>query len=75
LLDGTDNVIMFNTGLRWTAIDGLVFDVAAGSRISGHAPDLTATAGLTWTFGFVKEEGKQEKNNKKGNNQCTWQTR
>lgn len=58
LLGGTDNIIMFNTGLRWTAIDGLVFDAAAGSRISGDAPDLIATAGLTWTFGFTKKEKK-----------------
>ena len=62
MLGGTDNIIMFNTGLRWNPVDDLVFDAAAGSRISGDAPDLTATAGLTWTFGFVKEESKQEKN-------------
>lgn len=61
LLGGTDNIIMFNTGLRWAAVDGLVFDAAAGARISGDAPDLTATAGLTWIFGFVKEEIRQEK--------------
>jgi len=58
LLSGTDNVIMFNTGLRWVAIDGLTFDVAAGSHISSAGPDLTATTGLTWEFGFTKEENK-----------------
>ena len=62
LMSGTDHIIMFNTGLRWIAIDGLTFDVAAGSHISSAGPDLTATAGLTWEFGFTKEESKQEKN-------------
>lgn len=56
LCSGTDNVVMFNTGLRWNPIDTLVVDAAAGSRLSGAAPDLTATAGLTWTFGFAKQE-------------------
>jgi len=55
LIGGTDNNLMFNTGLRWTALDGLVLDAAAGSRIGGDGPDLTATAGLTWTFGFTEK--------------------
>jgi len=33
-------------------------DAAAGTRLAGDAPDLIATAGLTWTFGFTKEESK-----------------
>jgi len=59
LMSGTDHIIMFNTGLRWNPINGLTFDVAAGSHISSVGPDLTATAGLTWEFGFTKEENKQ----------------
>ena len=56
LISGTDNIIMFNTGLRWNPVDGLVFDAAAGSHISSAGPDLTATAGLTWTFGFTEKK-------------------
>lgn len=55
LRSGTDDVVMFNTGLRWNPIDTLIVDCAAGSRLSGDAPDFTATAGLTWTFGLAKE--------------------
>lgn len=58
LRSGTDNVVMFNTGLRWNPVDTLVVDCAAGSRLSGDAPDFTAMAGLTWEFGFAKEESK-----------------
>jgi len=56
LLGGTDNIVMFNTGLRWNPVDTLIVDAAAGSRLAGDAPDLIATAGLTWTFGFTQEE-------------------
>jgi hypothetical protein len=55
LMSGTDHIIMFNTGLRWFPLDGLMLDAAAGSHISCAGPDLTATAGLTWEFGFKKE--------------------
>lgn len=55
---GVNTVVMFNTGLRYCILDSLVADAAAGSRIAGDAPDFTATAGLTWTFGFAKEENK-----------------
>lgn len=58
LMSGTDHIIMFNTGLRWVLIDGLTFDVAAGSHISSAGPDLTATAGLTWEFEIWKKEDK-----------------
>jgi len=58
LRSGTDNVFMFNTGLRWNPVDTLIMDAAAGTRLAGDAPDLIATAGLTWTFGFTKEESK-----------------
>ncbi|MDD5678043.1 MAG: transporter [Kiritimatiellae bacterium] len=55
---GVNTVVMFNTGLRYSILDSLVADIAAGSRIAGDAPDFTATAGLTWTFGFAQEESK-----------------
>lgn len=55
---GIDTVVMFNTGLRYSLLDSLIVDVAAGSRLAGEAPDLTATAGLTWTFGFAPGENK-----------------
>lgn len=58
LMSGTDQIIMCNTGLRWRAAEGLVFDAAAGSHISSAGPDITATAGLTWEFGFTKKEDK-----------------
>jgi Putative MetA-pathway of phenol degradation len=41
----------YNMGFRWSVGDGLTFDIAAGSKISGEAPDFTGTAGLTWAFG------------------------
>ncbi len=53
LLAGMDSNIMFNTGLRWNPLEQLIFDAAAGSRISGSGRDFTATAGLTWTFGIA----------------------
>jgi len=48
----TDTAVRYNTGLRWNPIESLTLDVAAGSKISGDAPDFFGTAGLTWTFGF-----------------------
>jgi Putative MetA-pathway of phenol degradation len=41
----------YSTGFRWAARDGLTFDVAAGSRIAGEAPNFTCAVGLTWVFG------------------------
>ena len=58
LMSGTDTAIMFNTGLRLSPAEGLTLDIAAGSRLAGDAPDLIATAGLTWEFGFAKEKSK-----------------
>ncbi|MDP2991296.1 MAG: transporter [Kiritimatiellota bacterium] len=55
---GTDAAVMFNTGLRLSPAEGLTFDIAVGSRLAGDAPDLIATAGLTWEFGFAKKESK-----------------
>ncbi|MDD5482393.1 MAG: transporter [Kiritimatiellae bacterium] len=58
LMSGTDHIIMFNTGLRWFPLDGLMIDVAAGSHISSAGPDLTTAAGLTWEFGIWKRKDK-----------------
>lgn len=55
---GINTVVMFNTGLRYSILDSLVADIAAGSRLAGDAPDFTATAGLTWTFGCAEEGNK-----------------
>ncbi len=41
-----------NTGLRWTVCDGLVLDGAVGAGLHGDMPDLTATVGLTWNYGW-----------------------
>ncbi len=48
---GAETMVQFNTGVRWAARDGLTFDIAAGSRLSGEAPDFSCTLGLTWVFG------------------------
>ena len=49
-----ETTVQYDSGFRWAARDGLTFDVAAGSKIQGDAPDFTATAGLTWVFGPEK---------------------
>lgn len=49
---GADTVAQYDLGLRYSAAKDLTFDLAAGSRISDTGPDFTATAGLTWAFGF-----------------------
>lgn len=54
LRGGTATVVQCNTGCRWQPGDSLTLDLAVGTKISGDAPDLTATAGLTWAFGFTK---------------------
>ncbi len=46
-----ESVAACNTGLRWSPIETLTLDMAAGTKICGDAPDITATAGLTWAFG------------------------
>jgi len=56
--NGAETVTQYNTGLRWTPIESLTLDIAGGSKISGDAPDFTATAGLTWAFGFGDRESK-----------------
>jgi hypothetical protein len=55
LQDGTQTVVQYNSGFRWSAAESLVLDVAAGSRLRGdEAPDFAVTLGLTWTFGRNK---------------------
>jgi hypothetical protein len=49
---GADTVVQYNTGVRWTPVESVTLDLAGGSNITGDAPDFTATAGLTWAFGF-----------------------
>jgi hypothetical protein len=57
---GGELAAIFSAGFRWRLAESLVADVAAGSRIWGDdAPDFTATAGLTWAFGFAGRERKQ----------------
>ncbi len=53
-----DTIVQYNTGFRWNPIESLTLDIAGGSKISGDAPDFTATAGLTWAFGFTSKENK-----------------
>ena len=53
---GEDTVVQYNTGFRWNPVESLTLDIAGGSKISGEAPDFTATAGLTWAFGPAKNE-------------------
>jgi hypothetical protein len=58
LAGGEEAVVQYNTGFRWNAVESLTLDLAGGSKISGDAPDFTATAGLTWAFGFKNTESK-----------------
>ena len=53
LQGGTQTVVQYNTGFRWSASESLTLDAAAGSRLRGdEAPDFIATLGLTWSFGL-----------------------
>ncbi len=56
LTSGGETVWLYSSGFRWAALPNLTLDAAAGSGSSGEAPDLMATAGLTWTFGPEKDE-------------------
>ncbi len=53
-----DTAWQCRTGFRWSVTDDLRLVAAAGSRISGDAPDFTATAGLIWVLGAKKAENK-----------------
>ena len=53
LQGGTQTVVQYNSGFRWSATKSLTLDAAAGSCLRGdEAPDFTATLGLTWAFGL-----------------------
>ncbi|MBM4144423.1 MAG: transporter [Lentisphaerae bacterium] len=55
---GADTVVQYNTGFRWNPAENLTLDIAGGSKISGDAPDFTATVGMTWAFGLGSNEMK-----------------
>jgi hypothetical protein len=48
----------YRTGLRCEVVDDFSLVVAAGSRISGDAPEFTATVGLIWVLGTNDNENK-----------------
>ena len=48
---GTDLIVQYRIGVRWSPRENLVLDMAGGSKIAGDAPDFIFTAGLTWTLG------------------------
>jgi hypothetical protein len=48
LTGGAQTVAQADLGLRWTSLKCLTLDIAAGTKVSGEAPDLVVTAGLTW---------------------------
>jgi len=50
---GGDTVVQCNTGFRWNPVESLSLDIAGGTKVSGDAPNFTATVGLTWAFGFT----------------------
>lgn len=52
LASANDTAVSLNGGVRWTVSDTLILDAAAGGGLNKHAPDWTATIGLTWVFGF-----------------------
>mgnify|MGYP001587923782 CR=1 FL=1 len=49
-LKNSSAVCQYNTGLRWDGGKGLTFDISAGSKLSGAAPDLTVNTGITLAF-------------------------
>lgn len=50
--NGAQTELIGNAGMRWVISDALAFDTAAGTSLKGgDAPDVYATAGLTWLFG------------------------
>ena len=57
-LEDRENAWQFRTGFRWEVAHDFMLVAAAGSRLSGDAPDLTATVGLIWALGFNRKEDK-----------------
>ena len=56
LTDGNETSVAINGGVRWQAFEPVTLDAAVGAGLRGDAPDVAATAGLTWAFGFSDEE-------------------
>lgn len=50
-LEDHETAWQYRTGFRCEVVDDFSLVVAAGSRISGDAPEFTATAGLIWVWG------------------------
>ena len=57
-LEDYETAWQYRTGFRCEVVDDFSLVVAAGSRISGDAPEFTATAGLIWGFGLTGHENK-----------------
>ena len=57
-LEEHETAWQFRTGFRWEVAEDFMLVAAAGSRLSGDAPDFTATAGLIWIIGFNGKENK-----------------
>ncbi len=51
---GDETVVLANGGLRWQLTSSLSLDTAVGFGVHGESPDLFATIGVTWTFGFPR---------------------
>ena len=58
LVGGADPTTQFKTGFRWSPAEDFTWDIAAGSSITGEAPDFIGTVGLTWAFGFHIQKSK-----------------
>jgi hypothetical protein len=52
LSNGHETAVALNGGLRWEVWSDVVWDAAIGAGLNRHAPDWTATIGVTWMFGF-----------------------
>ena len=57
-LEEHETAWQFRTGFRWEVAEDFMLVAAAGSRLSGDAPDFTATAGLIWIISFNGKENK-----------------
>ena len=55
-LEDHETAWQYRTGFRCEVADDFSLVVAAGSRISGDAPEFTATAGLIWVLGTKKAD-------------------
>ncbi|TAN36831.1 MAG: transporter [Verrucomicrobia bacterium] len=46
--------VRFNGGVRWQVLESLVLDAAIGTGGLRDPAEITATVGLTWTFGLMQ---------------------